>query len=355
MYDGWGIGLGARDSDGRASAIFRVEMTMRSFRTFVSCAVVLVPGVIAAGAARGADPVLVARTASLQKVTGGLAFSEGPIWHKDGYLLFEDIPLNRIMRLGRDGKVDVFREPSGRANGLTWDTQGRLIAAEGAAKDGGRRVSRTMKDGKDGAKGAIVTVADKYDGKPLNSPNDVTVDGRGRIYFTDPRYGDRAGVEQDKEAVYRIDGNGRVTRIIDSLTRPNGIVVTRDGKTLYVADNAAPATTTLNAFDLDAEGNAHKGRVIHDLGGGRGIDGMTIDTKGRIWATAGDDDRAGVYVFEPDAQRSSARLLTVIKTPEAPTNCTFGGEKRDTLYITTATSLYRIRTAAQGVPNPPGK
>ncbi len=324
-------------------------MIIKSARTLVGFVVVAALGLALASPVAAAVPLLLAPGATLDRVTNTLKFSEGPIWHKDGYLLFEDIPLDRIMRLGRDGKISVFREPSGQANGLSWDTQGRLIAAEGAKKGGGRRVSRTLKDGK------VVTLADRYDGKPLNSPNDVTVDGRGRIYFTDPRYGDRAGVEQDKEAVYRIDGNGKVTRIIDSLTRPNGIALTRDGKTLYVSDNADPGKATLNAFDLDSAGNATNGRVIHDLGGGRGIDGMALDIQGRIWASAASGENAGVYVFEPDASRASAKLLIVVRTPEPPTNCAFGGDKRDVLYITTATSLYRIKTATRGAPSPPGK
>ncbi|PYQ38023.1 MAG: gluconolactonase, partial [Acidobacteria bacterium] len=160
----------------------------------------------------------------------------------------------------------------------------------------------------------------------------------------------------DKEGVYRIDPDGTLTRVVDSLTRPNGILVTADGQTLYVADNASPGgVVTLVAFDLDARGDAQSGRVLYDFGGGRGIDGMALDAGGRIWATAGTKEKAGLYVFAPDARRAQAILVTVIPMPEDPTNCTFGGLRRDILYVTTTSSLYRIRTGVRGQGSPPGK
>jgi gluconolactonase len=288
--------------------------------------------------------------AKLEKVAGELRFSEGPAWHPDGYLLFEDIPRDRIMKLDEDGKVSVFREPSGHSNGLAFDKEGRLIAAEGNSTGGGRRISRTEKAGK------VVTLADRYNGKRLNSPNDLAIDAAGRIYFTDPRYGSQDGVEQDKESVYRIDPDGKLTRIIDSVSRPNGIAVSIDQKTLFVADNReGGAKRVLMAFDLSSDGSATNGRVLHDFGSGRGIDGMTLDSAGRIWATAGSKEKAGVHVFEVNADRTTAKLLTFVNTPEDPTNCTFGGHGRDVLYITTATSLFRIRTSVKGVASPPGK
>jgi gluconolactonase len=125
---------------------------------------------------------------------------------------------------------------------------------------------------------------------------------------------------------------------------------------LYVADNReGSAQRVLFAFDLGSDGGASKPRVLHDFGGGRGVDGMTIDSAGRIWATAGTGDKAGVYVFEVAADRTAAKLLQVVSTPENPTNCTFGGPNRDTLYVTTATALFRIRTKVKGLPVPPGK
>ena len=316
-------------------------------------AVVLVALLVAptpAPAAPADETPLLAPGARWEKAAGDLQFGEGPAWHPDGYLLFEDIPTSRTLKLDAAGKVSVFRVGTAAANGLAFDPQRRLVACEGNGGDGGRRVARIGADGK------RTVLADRYQGKRLNSPNDLAIDGRGRIYFTDPRYSKRENLELDKEAVYRIDPDGALTRIVDTVTRPNGIAVTRDGRTLYVADNASPGgVMTLLAFDLDARGDASRGRVVYDFGGGRGIDGMTLDGQGRIWATAGTKDKAGIYVFEPDARRKGARLLTFLPMPEDPTNCTFGGPGGHDLYVTTTASLYRIRTRARGQASPPGK
>ena len=308
----------------------------------------------AAGPERGGPSGLLAPDAQWEKVVGDLAFSEGPAWNPAGkYLLFEDTPRDRTMKLGPDGKVSVFREPTGKANGLGFDARGRLIICEGNSATGGRRVVRLDPVKKDGK---VTVLAERYQGKRLNSPNDLTIDRKGRIYFTDPRYNKRENVEQDREAVYRIDPDGKLTRIVDTLTRPNGLAVTRDGKTLYVADNASPGgVVKLWAFDLDARGDASNARVLHDFQTGRGIDGLTLDTSGRIWATAGTKDLAGIYVFQPDAARATAKLVTVIGMPEDPTNVTFGGPGRNVLYVTTTASLFRIQTTVKGQPSPPGK
>jgi gluconolactonase len=298
-----------------------------------------------------AETALVAKGAEWEKVPVTLQFGEGPAWNPAGYLLFEDTRGNKTMKLDKEGTVSVYRAPSGRSNGQVFDPQGRLVVAEGADGDGGRRIARTEKDGK------VVTVVDRFEGKRFNSPNDLTVDGHGRLYFTDPRYSaNRSDLELDKEAVYRVDPDGKLTRIIESLTRPNGIAVTRDGKTLYIADNASPGgVVKLMAFDLDAHGAASNGRAIYDFVTGRGIDGMTLDAGGRIWATAGTADKAGVYVFQPDARRTTAKLVKVINIGEEPTNCTFGGKDRSVLYVTTRTGLYKLQTAVKGQPSPPGK
>ena len=307
--------------------------------------------VLAGPAARAEDaPALLAPGAKWEKVAGDLQFGEGPAWHPDGYLLFEDVPKSLTLKLDAAGQVSVFREATGAANGLAFDPGRRLVACEGNGGEGGRRVARIERDGR------RTVLADRYQGQRLNSPNDLTIDGKGRIYFTDPRYSKRENLELDKEGVYRIDPDGRLTRIVDTLTRPNGIAVTRDGRTLYVADNASPGgVVTLVAFDLDGRGDASDGRVLYDFGGGRGIDGMTLDTEGRIWATAGTKEKAGIYVFAPDARRAAARRLAFIPMSEDPTNCTFGGPRRDVLYVTTTASVYRIRTAARGQASPPGK
>ena len=288
--------------------------------------------------------------AGWEKVVGDLQFGEGPAWHPDGYLLFEDVPSNRTLKLGPDDKVSVYRTDTAAANGLAFDRDRLLIACEGNGGTGGRRVARIETDGR------RTVLADRYQGKRLNSPNDLAIDGKGRIYFTDPRYSKRENLELDKEGVYRIDPDGTLTRVADSLTRPNGIVVTADGGTLYVADNANPGgVVTLVAFDLDAHGEASRGRVLYDFEGGRGIDGMALDASGRIWATAGTKEKAGIYVFAPDRARTKAELASFLALPEDPTNCTFGGLRRDTLYVTTTASLFRIRTGVRGQGSPPGK
>ena len=293
---------------------------------------------------------LLAPTSSWQKVAGGLGFGEGPAWHPDGYLLFEDVTNNRTLKLDAADQVSVFREATDGANGLAFDGAQRLVACEGNAAGRGRRLVRIEKDG------TLTVLAERYRGQRLNSPNDLTIDRRGRIYFTDPRYSQRENLELDREAVYRVDPQGTLARVVDSLTRPNGIVVSGDGRTLYVAENASPGgAVQLWAFDLDAHGTVRRGRILYDFGGGRGIDGMTLDAEGRIWATAGTKERAGIYVFMPDAKRRTARLVTFIAMDEDPTNCTFGGPGRDVLYVTTTSSLYRIRTSVRGQKSPPGK
>jgi gluconolactonase len=305
-----------------------------------------------APAAAAAAPPLVPAASSWEKLASGLAFGEGPAWHPGGYLIFQDVPRDRTMRLHAPGEVSVFRAGTEAANGQALDAEGRLVVCEGrtASGHGGRRLARVEKDGR------VTTLADRYRGKRLNSPNDLAIDARGRVFFTDPRYGRRDDLELDREGVYRVDPDGTLTRVVDTLTRPNGILVSGDGRTLYVAENASPGgAVQLWAFDLDAKGGAAEGRVLHDFGGGRGIDGMALDRDGRIWATAGTRDQAGIYVFAPDPARRTATLAAFVPTAEDPTNCTFGGPARDWLYVTTTSSLYRIRTAVRGVESPPGK
>lgn len=297
-------------------------------------------------------PSLLAPGAKVEKVAEGFMHGEGPLWHPDGFLLFGDTPRDRIVRVDESGAVSVFREPAGRTTALAFDTEGRLVANESHGGDEGRRrVARREKNGE------WITLADRFEGKRLNSPNDLAIDSHGRIYFTDPRYSKPETRELDHESVYRIDPDGKLTRLIGTLTRPNGILVTTDARTLYVADNPATGDkrATLWAFDLDATGNASGGRVLHEFPTARGFDGMTLDTDGRIWAAGGQNESAGIYVFAPDEKRASVRLITVIPLPQTPTNCTFGGRNLDTLYITSDPILFRLRTAVRGRPTPPGK
>ena len=286
---------------------------------------------------------LVPKDAKLDKVTTGYRFTEGPSADADGNILFTDEPSNRIIIVKADGKVDVWTKNSQAANGTAFDVKGRLCAC--CSEDGARAVIRFEKEGKP------TILADKYNGKRLTAPNDLTFDKQGRLYFTDPCYGSRPKDGQEKYAVYRIDAeNGevvpnKVTRVIDDVEMPNGICVSPDQKTLYVADNhpRKGGPRTLIAYDLAADGSCKRRAVLHDFKDGRGIDGMRCDTQGNIWATAESGAKTGVYVFSPEGKQ-----LDFIKTPETATNCTFGDKDLKTLYITAGASLYKIRTNATG-------
>ena len=279
---------------------------------------------------------LLAPGAALETLWGGGSFTEGGALAGDGAVLFSDIG-DRVMRFDpKAGSVTVFREPSGRANGLIFTPDGRLIAAEGANTGGGRRVSVTGPDG------AVRTLADRYQGKRFNSPNDLAVDRRGRVYFSDPRYGGDEARELDFEGVFRIDPDGRVERLETTARKPNGLAVSPDGKTLYVADSG-PTRQALLALDLDGDGRVSNPRVLHDFGTTRGIDGLTVTADGRVVGAAGSGPTAGVYVFS-----ASGKLQGVIPVPEPPTNVEFGGAGRSTLYVTAGKSLYRVATTMTG-------
>ncbi|APW62090.1 SMP-30/gluconolactonase/LRE family protein [Paludisphaera borealis] len=292
--------------------------------------------ILAAFPADDAATPVVEPSARLEKLWGEGEFTEGGALAADGAILFSDIG-DRIMRFDpSSGKTTVFREPSGRANGLIFDPKGRLIVAEGANTGGNRRISITESDG------TVRTLADRWQGKRFNSPNDVAVDSKGRVYFSDPRYVGDEPRELDFEAVFRVDPDGAVTRLETSAKKPNGLVVSPDDKTLYIADNGS-ARRVLLAVDLDAAGATSNPRVLYDFGDGRGIDGMTVTTDGRIVATAGTRDKAAVWVFTPDG-----KVQGVIPTPEPPANVEFGGPDSKTLYIMAGKSLYRIPTTMTG-------
>lgn len=299
-----------------------------------------------------------------QRVTalGQVAFTEGPVWHPDGSVYFSDVENNRIMRRTPDGVIRVFRNPSGRANGLVFDLQGRLLACEGSREGGNRRVTRTEQDG------SITVLTDRYDGKRFNSPNDISVDQRGYVFFTDPRYGDRTDMElfdgQGKaiEGVYRIDPQGKVERILThEVQRPNGIAVSPDDQYLFVADNANDdqgASRKLWRFELTPARDIVAGsqRVLFDWGSERGPDGMAIDRAGRLYVTAGlnypapphetaDRYKAAVYVISS----LTGELLETIPVPmDMITNCAFGGNDLKTLFITSGHNLWSIPVLTSG-------
>jgi gluconolactonase len=285
----------------------------------------------------GAGPVdVIAPGATLEKVWGEGSFTEGGAMDRDGSILFSDIG-NRIMRFDpKTGQTTVFREPSGRANGMIFDATGRLIVAEGANTGGGRRVSITERDG------TVRTLADNYDSKRFNSPNDVTVDRMGRVYVSDPRYVGNEPRELDFEGVFLIDSQGFVIPLVTTAKKPNGLALSPDEKTLYISDNGA-GRRVLIAAERGPTGKLGPAKVIHDFGAGRGIDGMTVTTDGRIVAAAGSGGKAGAIVLSP-----AGKILATIPTPEDPANVEFGGEDGKTLYICAGKSLYRIKTTMTG-------
>jgi gluconolactonase len=306
--------------------------TMRSVMFFIGML-----GLVGSQRVAADDNALVPDGAKLEKLWGEGEFTEGPAYGPGGGVYFSDIG-NRITRFDpATGRTTVYREPSGRANGLDFDPQGRLVAAEGANTGGHRRVSITDKDG------SVRTLADRWQGKRFNSPNDLTIDTRGRVFFTDPRYGGAEKRELATESVYRIDPDGTVTQIITDVQKPNGIALSPDMKTLYVADSNPGGNQQLLAFPLTPDGSVGPKRVLHDFGKMRGIDGMCVDRRGNIYGAAGSGKSSGVYVFNPEGKQ-----LAVIPVPETPTNCTFGDKDHKTLYVTAGKSLYRIRLNAEG-------
>ncbi len=277
--------------------------------------------------------------ATLELLWGEGEFTEGPALAPDGSICFSDIG-NRIMRFDPATKqVSVYRDPSGRSNGLKFDARGRLVACEGAGAGGNRRISITEPDGK------VRTLADRWEGRRFNSPNDLAIDPKGNIYFTDPRYGGNEPREIDFEGVFRTTSEGKVTLATKELHKPNGIIVTPDGTTAYVADtNSDPkGNHHLVAFGIAPDGSLVNKRVLYDFGPDRRpIDGMTLGRDGNIYAAAGTKEFAGLWVFNQKGER-----LGFVPTPGDPTNCCFGADGT-TLYITAQAAgkkwdLYRIR------------
>lgn len=279
---------------------------------------------------------VIAPGAKLEKVFGDAEFTEGGAMDADGSILFSDIG-NRILRYDpKTGKTTVFREPSGRANGLIFDPDGRLIVAEGANVGGGRRVSITERDG------TIRTMSSGYNGRRFNSPNDVAVDSEGRVYVSDPRYVGDEPRELDFEGVFLISQEGFTIPMDVQVSKPNGLAISPDGKFVYIADNG-PKRRALIVARVGDRGKLYDSKVLYDFGKDHGIDGMTVTTDGRIVAAAGAGDKAGAYVFSPQGQ-----LLEIIPTPESPANVEFAGDDGKMLYICAGRSLYRIKTTMTG-------
>lgn len=305
----------------------------------------------AAAEVKPAEPIVPANS-KLELLWGEGEFTEGPALAPDGSIFFSDIGTSIYRYDPQSSKTELFRKPSGRSNGLMFNQKGELIAAEGANEGGNRRISITsgIQGGKDGE---VKTLSGGLDGKKFNSPNDLAIDADGNVYFSDPRYVGKEPRELDFEAVFFVKPDGTTTVATRELQKPNGLLVSPDGKHLYVSDNNGEGNRHLLSFDIEQPGKLGNKKVLHDFVTGRGIDGMTLDTAGNIYATAGTGDKAGVYVFSP-----SGKELAMIPTPGDPTNCVFGGgEDSGTLYITAATGgsglgpkygLFRIKLNAKG-------
>lgn len=284
---------------------------------------------------------LIVSSAALEELYPGGRWTEGPVWFSDmNCLLFSDIPDQRLLRYCPDGGVSTFRTPTNFINGNTRDRQGRLVSCE----HGGRRVIRTEIDG------SITVLAESYEGRKLNSPNDVVVKSDGSIWFTDPTYGIlsdyegyRSAPEQKTRNVYRLDpATGALSIVADDFLQPNGLAFSPDESLLYVADSGASHDETaprhIRVFDVIDGHRLDNGRVFCNLENGI-PDGFRLDTDGNLWTSAGD----GVHCFAPDGM-----LLGKILIPQTVSNLAFGGPRRNRLFITATRSLYSIYVTATG-------
>jgi gluconolactonase len=292
--------------------------------------------------------------AQLKVEAAGGAGGEGPAWHPELGVLSSGN--NHIYQLARDGKSRIYRKDAG-TNGLLFDPKGRLLACDSES----RRMVRFESEG------SVTVLTDRFEGKRYNTPNDLTLDSKGRLYFSDPRYGDRTGMEQfdehgkTVECVYRLDPDGKVTRVIGrEVQRANGVLVSAGDRYLYVADNnnnTDGGARKLWRFDLKADGSVDlpSKKLLYDWGKGRGPDGLKQDQKGRLYVAAGlnkpnppfepdADVKGGIYVLDPEGKR-----LAFLPVPtDEVTNCAFGGDDLKTLYITGGGTLYSIRTTTPG-------
>jgi len=293
------------------------------------------------------DPIFdtyVLGNAPLKQIASGFDWVEGPVWFGDAdCLLFSDIPNNRIMRWSPETGISTYRAPSNYANGQTRDREGRLVTCE----HGTRRVTRTELDG------SITVIADSYQGKRLNSPNDVVVKSDGSIWFSDPHYGIKTnyeGYQAEQELpcqVYRVDpAQGGIDAMLTDFACPNGLAFSRDESRLFVADTGAmfdaAAERHIRAFDVGADGSLSGGEVFHVIDPGCS-DGFRIDSDDNIWSSAAD----GVHCIN-----SSGALIGKILVPELVSNVCFGGRAKHRLFITASTGVYSIVLNRQGVQGP---
>ena len=291
----------------------------------------------------------VVESSEAERLATGFGFTEGPLWHPEGYLLFVDIPNSLIYRLIPGGEPEVVRENSGGSNGLTLDAQGRLVMCEGD----NRRVTRQESDG------SYVTIADRWQGNRLNRPNDVVGSSNGTLYFTDP--GGRVP-PQDREldfaGVFLVDASDRLSVATNECEYPNGLAFSPDEKVMYVSitrrdpdciaekDRGEVCRHQLiRAFDVQADGSLTNNRVFGDMSSAEdGVpDGMKVDQEGRVYCTGAE----GCWVFE-----ANGNLLGIIRLPEVPANCAWGGPDGRTTFFTARTSVYSMRMKVPGASLP---
>ncbi|HZA86401.1 MAG TPA: SMP-30/gluconolactonase/LRE family protein [Acidimicrobiales bacterium] len=285
---------------------------------------------------------LIAEDAELERLGTGFTFTEGPLWHPDGYLLFSDMPGDVRRRWDEESGVTEVANPSNKGNGMTWDLDGRLLVCEHVTSS----LVRMNPDGTGSGREALAT---HYDGRELNSPNDVIVKSDGSIYFTDPTYGRMPGFglereqELDFQGVYRLPaGGGELELVVDDFAQPNGLCFTADESLLYINDTDR---AHIRVFEVGSDGSLSGGDVLADgigtgeLESGELVDGMKLDEPGNIWVTG----PKGVWVFSPDGEH-----LGVLEVPENVGNLNWGGPDWNWLFIPASTSVYRVQTKVSG-------
>ncbi len=328
----------------------------------LSCLIALCVSPLAAQPAPSGEPAILTPGAKLEQIFSGGVLTEGVTSAPNGMIYFSDITFTHQsgMQAGHimqfdpaTKKVTTFRSPSGMSNGLKFDAQGRLLAAEGADY-GGRRITRTnMSTGK------AEILAAMFEGRPLNSPNDITIDEKGRVYFSDPRYLGYEPIDQPFQAVYRVDPDRSIHRIITDAGKPNGVCVSPDQRTLYVVSNENGTTgigrvpadapvhrgrMALLSYDLAANGTAKFRKLLVDYAPEDGPDGLTVDVEGNLYAAVRRISRPGIVVYSPEGKERA-----YIPTAGLPTNVGFGrGADANLLYITEGGNVHRIRVQKKG-------
>ena len=276
--------------------------------------------------------------AEAERLATGFVFTEGPLWHSDGFYYFVDVRASKFYRIRPGSAAELLRENTGEGNGTTFDPQGRLVLCEG----GNRRLTRWPADGKFASSEVLI---DRFEGKRLNRPNDVLCKSDGSIYFTDP--GLRVPLrerEQETAAVLRVKPDGSVSKIAD-FEYPNGLAFSPDERTLYVANTRF--AMYIHAIELDSAGTMVRRRIFADMSSDEpeGVpDGMKVDVEGRVYCTG----PGGTWVFAPSGEK-----LGLIKTPEVPANLCFGGPDMRTIFFTARTSVYSLRVKVPGIPGHP--